>query len=102
MTDSDFKRIGDEFERLLGPVYEQLDRMEEKQDRMELKQDANIADIMQLQKETGAIFDKLKDVDDKLDALDNKLTGHIREDREEHDKIRKFVGMPKILRDNNF
>ena len=59
MKDEDFKQIGDEFVRVLTPVYEQLDRMEQKQDTMEQKLDAHTADIMELQRKADITNDRL-------------------------------------------
>lgn len=82
MTSEDIVQIGAEMTRLLEPVYEDLKSIKNTQNEHSNKIDALMVDVKQLQDEMGAL----------RDDLGNKERRHL----EEHNQIRKNVGMPLL------
>lgn len=92
MTKDDIKLIGDEMVRAVEPISEDLAKIQEAQKQHSEKIDALTGDVIQLQKEVGAIRDDLTTVKDKLTNFQTEV-------RESTDEIREFVGMPRAIRD---
>ena len=110
MNDEDIKKIGDEFIKVLTPFSDSLDRIEQRMDKFENrmdkldqrmntienrfgevedKVDALIVDVFHLQQKSDAMYDRIISVEDKL-------THHIQDERDNLNEVRAHVGMPTL------
>ncbi len=76
MTNEDIIKIGEEFERFLNPVYEQLDRVEKTQAEHTDKIDALMAEIHNSHQELGAHEDKTNFGIDKIKEHTGIVSAH--------------------------
>lgn len=100
MTDEDLKKIGDEFIRVLTPFSDSLDRVETRIEKLDHRMDklegrmeevedkfgALIVDVYHIQQKSDAMYDRMISVEEKV-------TQHNKDERDNLNEIRIHVGM---------
>ncbi len=89
-------QIGEEFDRVLKPVYTQLDRIEHTLGEHTGKIDSLTGDMIQVQFELGVIKDDLKEVKEDVSCIKTDMSkikdNHVKELNE----VREHIGLPQL------
>lgn len=96
LTKEDFIKIGDMLTDFFNPLNDRLnsmdkhlERVDQKLERVDQKTDALTAEAIEMHQEIRALQDDTTYIKEKMDEREN-------DHKEEHNKIRSHIGLPKL------